>query len=203
MILFRYTKCDGAEFLSHLDLLRHIDRTLRRAGIPVKRSEAVNRHPRIYLSAPLGVGISSRAEFCTVDTDFDGDFQTLFNANAPRGVRCLSYIHTEKNVNVAFSITAYGYLVRGAGAFPAKEILEKQEIVLTEKRGRTKDVRPSLLELEWREEGLYMKLAAGTQTLRPDVLGEYLAGLYGGGVTSVEKREAFGLEEIYGPQKNA
>ena len=29
MIAFRYTKTDGAEYLSHLDLLRHIERTLR------------------------------------------------------------------------------------------------------------------------------------------------------------------------------
>ncbi len=49
MIAFRYTKTDGAEYLSHLDLLRHIDRTLRRAGIKVKMSEGFHPHPKIFI----------------------------------------------------------------------------------------------------------------------------------------------------------
>ena len=61
MIAFRYTKKDGAEYLSHLDLLRHIYRTLRRAGIPVAYSQGFHRHPRIFLNNPLGTGIKSVA----------------------------------------------------------------------------------------------------------------------------------------------
>ena len=57
MIAFRYTKTDGAEYLSHLDLLRHIDRTLRRAGIKVKMSEGFHPHPKIFMNKPRGLGI--------------------------------------------------------------------------------------------------------------------------------------------------
>ena len=45
MIAFKYTKTDGAEYLSHLDLLRHITRTLRRSGIQVNASEGFHPHP--------------------------------------------------------------------------------------------------------------------------------------------------------------
>lgn len=194
MILFRYTKKDGGEFISHLDLLRHIDRTLRRAKIQVKKSEAVNRHPRIYLSAPLGVGIASEAEFCTVDTDYTGDFKAAFNAHSPSGIKCVDYRYTEKNVNVANAVTSNGFLVRGISPFPVEEILSAETLVLTDKRERTKDVRPSVLELAWRDGSLFMRLRTGENNLRPDVLGEYLASRYGGEVLSVLKVQAYGLE---------
>lgn len=195
MIAFRYTKKDGGEFISHLDLLRHVDRTCRRAGIEIKRSEAVNKHPKIYLSAPLGVGIASEAEYCTIDTDFDGDFKEVFNAHSPLGIKCISYIHTEKNINVAFIVNANGFLVDGIAPFDPDEILKAETLVLTDKRGRTKDVRSSILALERRGEQTYMKLKTGEATLRPDVLGEYLASVYGGEVEGILKIEAFGLEE--------
>ncbi len=194
VILFRYSKRDGAEFISHLDLLRHIDRTLRRAHIAVKKSEAVNRHPRIYLSAPVGVGVVSNAEYCLIDAEFEGDFQAAFNAHAPLGVRCLAWTRTDKKVNVAGDVTACEYRVEGLAPFDAAAILSMRELVLTDKRGRTKDVRPSVLGLEVREDGVWMKLSAGETTLRPDVLGEYLAARFGGSVAFVEKTAAFGLE---------
>lgn len=194
MIVFRYTKKDGGEFISHLDLLRHVDRTLRRAGIEVKKSEAVNKHPRIYLSAPLGVGIASEAEFCTVDTDYTGDFKEAFNAHSPAGIKCVEYQYTEKNINVANSVTSNGFLVRGIASFDVNEIMSQNELVLTDKRDRTKDVRPAILDLAWQGDAVYMQLEAGQNNLRPDVLGEYLATRYGGEVLSILKIKAYGLE---------
>ena len=60
MIAFKYTKTDGAEYLSHLDLLRHIERTLRRAGIKVNLSEGFpSRQPENFLNNPArGWGLS-------------------------------------------------------------------------------------------------------------------------------------------------
>ena len=57
MIAFKYTKTDGAEYISHLDMLRHIDRTLRRAGIEVEYSQGYHKHPRIFMGNPLALGV--------------------------------------------------------------------------------------------------------------------------------------------------
>ncbi|MBQ7642830.1 MAG: DUF2344 domain-containing protein, partial [Clostridia bacterium] len=64
MILFRYTKTDGAEYISHLDLLRHLGRTFTRAGIKVGYSQGYHPHKLIYMSAPIGVGMKSLSEYC-------------------------------------------------------------------------------------------------------------------------------------------
>ena len=56
MIAFRYTKTDGAEYISHLDLLRHIDRILRRAGIEVGYSQGFHKHPPHIHGQSAGAG---------------------------------------------------------------------------------------------------------------------------------------------------
>lgn len=61
MLVIRYSKRDGAEFISHLDTLRHLQKIFIRGKIPVKYSQGYNPHMLLYMSAPLGVGIKSNA----------------------------------------------------------------------------------------------------------------------------------------------
>ena len=154
MIAFKYTKTDGAEFLSHLDTLRHINRTLRRAKISVKASEGFHPHPKIYMNNPLGLGIKSLAEYCTVDTDFDGNFKEAFNANSPQGIKCLDYTVTDENPNYAYTIDSCSYSLKGIAPFDINEFLKPDEIIITDKRGRTVDIRPRIYSLERRGDAL-------------------------------------------------
>ena len=64
MIVFKYTKKDGAEYLSHLDMLRHLNKILKRAGVPINYSKGFNPHMSIYMSSPIAVGLCSNAEYC-------------------------------------------------------------------------------------------------------------------------------------------
>ena len=48
-----FSKKGRAVYISHLDLLRTMQRALKRAGIPVWYSEGFN--PRIYLNFPLAL----------------------------------------------------------------------------------------------------------------------------------------------------
>lgn len=180
MIAFRYTKTDGAEFLSHLDLLRHITRTLRRAGIEVKMSEGFHPHPKIFMNNPLGLGIKSLAEYCAVQTDFDGDFKEVFNANSPDGVKCLGYIHTDEDPNYAYTIERCGYSLKGITPFDTDGFLKRESIVVTDKRGRTVDIRPRIFSLERRDGELLFTLGCGVNNLRPDLFAEILEGEFGG-----------------------
>ena len=44
MITLKYYKKDKAIYLSHIDVLRHMNRTFRRAGIDVAFSQGFNPH---------------------------------------------------------------------------------------------------------------------------------------------------------------
>lgn len=192
MIVFRYTKTDGAEYLSHLDLLRHIDRTLKRAGIEVKKSGGFHPHPKIFMNNPLGLGIKSVAEYCAADTDFAGDFKEAFNANSPRGIKCAEYRTVAENPNYANSITSCTYTAEGIAAFDTDKFLSREELIITDKRGRTVDIRPRIYAVE-RENGvLKFTLGCGENNLRPDLFCEVLESEFGGRAQNIIKISAQG-----------
>ena len=192
MIAFKYTKTDGAEYISHLDLLRHIDRTLRRAGIEVEYSQGFHKHPRIFMGNPLALGVRSASEYCTADTHFCGDFKDLFNANSPRGVKCLAAQFTDKNPNFAESIKSCRYEAEGIAPFDAQELMKEESIVITDLRGRAVDIRPRICSVEWQNSKLVFTLRCGENNLRPDLFCDFLSTRYGGRATDILKTESFG-----------
>lgn len=192
MLVFRYSKLDGAEFISHLDTLRHIQKILIRAKIPVEYSKGYNPHMLVYLSAPLGVGIQSRAEYCAIESDFNAsEFVERFNKNAPNGFRCISAFNTQKKVNLQAQMDSAQYFIEGVNKFDINDVLSQDEFYVIDKRGEKKQVRDRIISLEFKDNGLIATLSFGNQTLRPDVLGEELIRRFGGDDLEVLKLNAY------------
>ncbi len=63
----RLTKTGHARFMSHLDLIRTVERAIRRAGLPVALTEGFHPHPRMSFSPALPVGVESECEIVDVD----------------------------------------------------------------------------------------------------------------------------------------
>jgi len=192
MILFKFTKTDGAEYVSHLDLLRHITRTLRRAKITVATSEGFNKHPRIFLNNPLGLGVKSIAEFGSIDALFDGDFKAVFNANSPKGIKCVDFKISDKAGDYANSIVKCTYEVQGFIPFDVNEILGQESIVITDLRNRTVDIRPRIFDLHFKGETLIFTLGCGENNLRPDLFCSFLTEKFKGNPHSLVKIESIG-----------
>lgn len=192
MIAFKYTKTDGAEYISHLDLLRHIYRTLRRAKIEVKLSAGFHPHPRIFMNNPLGLGIKSEAEFCTVDSVFEGDFRELFNRFSPQGIKCADFRTVQENPNFADSIESCTYCATGIKKFDTEKYLSAPEIIITDKRGRKVDIRPRIYALSFEGDKLVFTAGCGKENLRPDLFCEILQAEYGGQTTDIVKTNSSG-----------
>ena len=58
-----YTKTGRARFISHLDMMRFMTRTLKRSGLPVWYTEGFNRHIYTTFALPLSLGFESQCEF--------------------------------------------------------------------------------------------------------------------------------------------
>ena len=58
----RFAKTGRAVYISHLDLMRTMQRAFLRAGYSLKYSEGFNPHPVISILLPLGVGAHSECE---------------------------------------------------------------------------------------------------------------------------------------------
>ena len=68
-VRLRYSKYGKVRFLSHRDLARIVERSVRLAGLPVAYSEGFSPRPRLHFGLALSTGYESDAEFFDVDLD--------------------------------------------------------------------------------------------------------------------------------------
>ena len=84
MVVFE--KGAALRFIGHLDLMRTVQRALRRSNLPVKYSNGFNPHIRLSFAAPLSVGVIGERELMEVPVE-DGltetEFVTRMNAALP------------------------------------------------------------------------------------------------------------------------
>ena len=70
-----FEKTGRLKFISHLDLLRTMQRVFTRAGLPIAYSSGFNPHPLMVFPLPLSIGMESICEICdlrlTVPIDCD------------------------------------------------------------------------------------------------------------------------------------
>jgi radical SAM-linked protein len=57
-----FTKTGMAKYISHLDLMRTMQRALLRAGLEIKHTQGFNPHPHMVFALPLPVGCESLCE---------------------------------------------------------------------------------------------------------------------------------------------
>jgi len=102
----KYTKLEGARFLSHLELMKAMERAFRRARIPLAFSEGFNPHPKISYASALSVGTASRGEYLDLElsTRMDLlDFKNQANNYLIKGIEILDVKEVKDKVK---SLTA-------------------------------------------------------------------------------------------------
>ncbi len=62
----RFSRGEELKYISHLDIIRLWHRAFRRAGMEPAYSAGFSPHPRIFLAAPLPLGVTGEAELADV-----------------------------------------------------------------------------------------------------------------------------------------
>ena len=176
MIALKYLKVNRAKFISHIDVLRHLTRTIRRADIDISFSEGFNPHMQMKLSAPSPLGIGSHAEYLFANTNMDSDkFLEIYNKYALSDLKGIKTWNVQKNPNFQGIVCLSDYYI-------ASEIISKSNVTeilnkdiyeisfLNKGKPVTKDVRPLIKDLIVTDKGMTMSLLLGIDTLRPDRL---------------------------------
>ena len=84
-----FEKKPPACYISHLDLMKALQRALRRADLPVRYSEGFNPHIVLSILVPLSTGYSSRYDlfdFELTSDDMPNDLLPRLNAALPSGL---------------------------------------------------------------------------------------------------------------------
>ena len=61
--VIKFTKGEDIKFIGHLDLMRTIQRIIRRSGLPIQYSKGFNPHMALSIAQPLSVGVYSDGEY--------------------------------------------------------------------------------------------------------------------------------------------
>lgn len=90
--LIKYTKGDEIKYVAHLDLMRTMQRILRRSELPVEYSKGFNPHIILSIAQPLSVGVASKGEYMDVEFKEEVDekvIKDILNKNTPIGIKIL------------------------------------------------------------------------------------------------------------------
>lgn len=88
MVVFE--KGASLRFIGHLDLMRTMQRALRRSGLPIKYSSGFNPHIRLSFAQPLGVGVIGLRELMEVPIEGEvapDEFMSAMNRVLPELLR--------------------------------------------------------------------------------------------------------------------
>ncbi|MDR0671104.1 MAG: TIGR03936 family radical SAM-associated protein [Oscillospiraceae bacterium] len=185
-----FEKTGPARLISHLDLMRTLQRAFARAELPLAFSEGFNPHPYLSIARPLPVGVESRYELldfglsAAVDP---GALPARLNCVLPAGVR-VRRAYPASEGRKSFGDIAWAiYEIRLAWDRPSAHMADGLRalfaggplpILKKSKRGeQTVDIAPLIHRLTLTPEGedrlcAEAVLAAGTTSLNPShVLG--------------------------------
>ena len=160
-----FEKTGSAVWMSHLDLMRLMQRAFKRAGLPLTHTHGFNPRPSVSIALPLSVGVESVCEL--LDFDLEGELppmetiQTRMNAVLVPGVTVRQvYMDGRKIRDLALLRCRLGLEYDGgipAGATDAIATLFARESLMVEKKSkngiREQDIRPMIRELSVAQTG--------------------------------------------------
>lgn len=195
--LIKFTKEGEIKFISHLDLMRTIQRIIKRADLPIDYSRGFNPHQDLSIAQPLSVGTYSSGEYMDMGLREELDCEELknrLNSNCPKGIEILEIskvpqIENVKRVPQAMALvdlSDYTIKIRfnkiDKVEDELKELLEKPEWTTTKKskKGeREVDLKSMIKDFKFwvLEDKLIIKTrinSGSREHLSPELLGTYI-----------------------------
>lgn len=127
-----FEKSGRAVFISHLDLVRTMQRAIKRSKLPVWYTQGFN--PRIYLNFPLALslGVVGKKEYMdfavTEEVDLEKAREALDNS-MPEGLKILGI---DKPVHENKEIAFAEYIIKFTGGAAGEEMLLRLEKMMSE-----------------------------------------------------------------------
>lgn len=151
-----FNKYEEMKYISHLDLLRFMDRILRKSGIPVKYSQGFHPRPKISLGNPISLGTDAFNEAMDIELREGMTNEELFkrlNNKCVIGFEFTKVMDIDGKTSIAEEYKEMKFEIQGHGSSLEKieNLLGQDEIILTkEKKGKieSKDLKPRIKNYE-------------------------------------------------------
>lgn len=127
VLRIKYVKENNMKFLSHLELIKTMERAFRRMSLPMAFSKGFSPKPKISYAAPLPVGVETECDFLDVELIEKVDIQTLLDDQEqflPKGLKFLDAKYHGKSKSLMSLVTDSAYIIQ----ICSKEAMEKDAI---------------------------------------------------------------------------
>ena len=191
----KYAKSENARYISHLDFVRVLNRTIKRSNLPVTYTEGFNPHPVMVVAMPIGVGATSEDEYIDIDFDTNPSAEEVlkvFKNTFPEGIDVIAAKLVDESIPSFKKLDMASYIceieTNGASEIDLDGFLNQPEIIVTKKSKSTVkdvDIKNDIKELTLLEKGEnYFKFsvtvpAGNTYNLKPELVFGALASYCG------------------------
>lgn len=113
-IISKYSKTGNLKYISHLDVLRFIQRAVKRANIPACYSEGFNPHMKTSFGFPLSLGNESIGEYFDLEVKEKidlNDFVENLNKVMPKEMQILKAAYKEDEESIMAKCAYVSYLI--------------------------------------------------------------------------------------------
>lgn len=191
----KFRKYGIMKFIGHLDVMRYFQKAIRRAGIDIAYTEGMSPHMIMSFAAPLGVGLTSDAEYMDIEIKTPISSREAIESLNRVGVEgiCVTgfYEIPEGKANKAMTLVAAadytvrfrkGYAPKGDWQSGLSHFFAQKEILVwkkTKKSEKEVDIRPMIYSLSVNAGTVSMKVASGSAAnLKPElVMDAYLRSI--------------------------
>jgi len=175
-----FEKNDQASYISHLDLMKVLQRSFCRAGLPVKYSEGFNPHICMSILSPLSTGFRSEYELCDLELtcdDMPKDAVSKLNSVLPYGIRVNKCYPASEGIAVGkIAASRFSIYMEGGDKASIEDFFA--EPIIFEKRSKRGSKQVNMLDyikeisFEACESGVICNcvLAAGEDPLNPSYI---------------------------------
>ncbi len=113
-ITCKFSKTGNLKYISHLDVLRFIQRAVKRAGIEAKYSEGFNPHMKTSFGFPLSLGTESIGEYFELELDekiSPQEFMDKMNGVMPKEMQMLKAGYLEESQSLMARCSYAEYII--------------------------------------------------------------------------------------------
>jgi len=224
MIILRikYKKENNMKFLSHLELIKTMERAFRRMNFNMMFSQGFNPKPKISYAAPLPVGVETECDFLDVELEEKVDIDELL-ANQkqflPNGLEFIDAKYRGKSKKLMSLVSDSAYIIQISTeenytkediqskleAFEARETITYEKL---NKKNKMKeiDIKPligHLQVLSVYEDQVIIKSLVSTGSngnLKPEKLAELFCT--DAGIKMIEGKDRYRRVELYARDEN-
>ncbi len=218
--LIKFSKESNIKFISHLDLMRTIQKIIKRAALPIEYSKGFNPHMTISIAQPLSVGVYSSGEYMDVvlkEEIDENEIKERLSINVPSGVKILEVIKvkslSDKKVPqsmAAIEAAKYEIAIKYTDSSILGEELKKLprlnewNVIKKGKNGEKEvNIKPLIKEFKYKLEDNILKLqvllsAGSKENLSSDLLGKFIkentTGVNEEAFVDIKRKDMYGLK---------